>query len=374
MTPSCTIRYSYTFILLPQWGAAGVGTLLLLILAVGLGWPLLLLLFVVPLGYALWCWLVYLNTYYILTPENITKCSGIWFKNSESIPVGSILKREVQVWLPGPDLGSIVLETAAQSSNNLTSVEGDLILSNVEQAPAIHATIAYLAGGSAPEGVTSPVEALGWLQAKVNQPVKQTKAQKSEAGPQRSGTGPLWENPWVWAGGVGVAAAMAVPLGLPFILPPTDRSPWSPYVPRGPLYGFEQNRGQQPVYWIGRITAVVPSADHVEFTLAWVGTKEANGAGAGTGNGTGRIRPDGTVLIEINEAIFSRQAAPTTMNLLPMGNNAPATQPLILEGRFVPQGQGVGFFSGSFIQRGSRYYPGRTWVLAPTPPAGWRNP
>jgi uncharacterized membrane protein YdbT with pleckstrin-like domain len=143
-----SVRFNYSFrcILLPQLIMCGGGVALCLVGAL-LFFPIILLA-IIPAGYGYYLYLVWNTTVYTLTPEYICKYTGIVFKKRNEIPLSGVLKKDLTVYIPGEiDFGTITIETAAQSQNNNKSLEGDLIISNVEKVTSIYEAISSLEQG-----------------------------------------------------------------------------------------------------------------------------------------------------------------------------------------------------------------------------------
>ena len=105
----------------------------------------IILLSIIPAGYGYYLYLIWNTTVYTLTDEYICKNTGIVFKKRNEIPLSGVLKKDLVIYVPGKiDLGTITIETAAQSQNNNKSLEGDLIISNVEKATSIYEAISSL--------------------------------------------------------------------------------------------------------------------------------------------------------------------------------------------------------------------------------------
>ena len=136
-------NYSFKWIVVPQLIACGGGVLLCIL--GGMIWFPLIFLGLVPLGYGCFRYLEWNSTVYTLTSKYICKRTGIVFEKREQIPVSKILEKKLIVYIKREaDMGSILLETAAQSANNSKSLEGDLIIANVEQVTSIYDAISGL--------------------------------------------------------------------------------------------------------------------------------------------------------------------------------------------------------------------------------------
>lgn len=143
MSNSVEFGYSYKWFVSPILVACGLGAVATVVGGIFVWWPLAGLC-LVPLGYGAYQYLIWKNTHYTITREFIIKRHGILFEHRDEIPVVAILKRRYLLLIPGADVGSISLETAAQSANNIHSLEGDLILANIERLSEVYELIGEL--------------------------------------------------------------------------------------------------------------------------------------------------------------------------------------------------------------------------------------
>jgi hypothetical protein len=131
--------------------------------------------------------------------------------------------------------------------------------------------------------------------------------------------------------------------------------------PAGLLYGFEQDPGKPPKWWLIRIMQVEGS----EATIVWNAPPDTSGKGLGKATGILKLGPNSTVTISLRE-----QAASSGINLF-MGS-APE-QTLSIIGKFSRRGN-KSYFTGNFIQRGEKINTESTWLIDTKAPPGFRQP
>jgi hypothetical protein len=131
--------------------------------------------------------------------------------------------------------------------------------------------------------------------------------------------------------------------------------------PAGLLYGFQQDPGKPPKWWLIRIQQVEGS----EATVVWNAPPDTSGKGTGKATGVLKLGPNSTVTISLKE-----QAASNGINLF-MGS-APE-QPVSIIGKFSHR-RNKNYFTGNFIQRGEKINTESTWLIDTKAPPGFRQP
>ena len=131
--------------------------------------------------------------------------------------------------------------------------------------------------------------------------------------------------------------------------------------PAGLLYGFQQDSGQPPKWWLIRIMQV----DGSEATVVWNAPPDTSGKGLGKATGVLKLGPNSTVTISLKE-----QAASKGINLF-LGSTP--EQPLSIIGKLSHRGN-KSFFTGNFIQRGDDINTETTWLIDTKAPPGFRQP
>jgi hypothetical protein len=140
---SISLGYSFTWFVAPILATCGGGALLI----IGAGiifWIPLAAAALVPLGYGAYIYFLWQATIYIILPDRIVYQHGIFLPEVDEIYFSDIRKRSKRIEVPGTDVGSILLETAAQSKNNANSLEGDIIIKNIENVSVIYDLITGL--------------------------------------------------------------------------------------------------------------------------------------------------------------------------------------------------------------------------------------
>ncbi len=135
-------RYSFGWFVLPALVGCGIGTLLLC--GLSFLWFPLLFVCLLPIGYGLYIYFLWQSTVYTILPNRIIHRHGIFLPEEDEIYFQDIRKRKKKIEIPGTDVGSILLETAAQSANNANLLEGDVVIKNIENVTVIYDLIVEL--------------------------------------------------------------------------------------------------------------------------------------------------------------------------------------------------------------------------------------
>jgi hypothetical protein len=138
-------RYSFGWFVLPALIGCGVGTLVLCVLS--FFWLPLLAGCLLPIGYGTYVYFLWQSTIYTILPNRIIHRHGIFLPEEDEIYFQDIRKRKKKIEIPGTDIGSIFLETAAQSTNNANLLEGDVVIKNIENVTIIYELIVELERG-----------------------------------------------------------------------------------------------------------------------------------------------------------------------------------------------------------------------------------
>lgn len=139
-------RYSFGWFVLPALVGCGVGTLVLC--GLSFFWFPLLVISLFPIGYGLYIYFLWQSTIYTILPNRIIHRHGIFLPEEDEIYFQDIRKRKKKIEIPGTDVGSILLETAAQSTNNANFLEGDVVIKNIENVTVIYDLIVELERGA----------------------------------------------------------------------------------------------------------------------------------------------------------------------------------------------------------------------------------
>jgi hypothetical protein len=131
--------------------------------------------------------------------------------------------------------------------------------------------------------------------------------------------------------------------------------------PAGLLYGFQQDPGKSPKWWLLRIMQVEGS----EATVVLNTPPDSSGKGLGKATGFLKLGPNSTVTISLKE-----QAASNGINLF-IGS-APE-QTLTIIGKLSRRGN-KSYFTGNFIQRGEKINTETTWLIDTKAPPGFKQP
>jgi hypothetical protein len=145
------------------------------------------------------------------------------------------------------------------------------------------------------------------------------------------------------------------------ILPASQTLNFLKNQPAGLLYGFQQDPGKLPKWWLIRIMQVEGS----EATIVWNAPPDTSGKGLGKATGILKLGPNSTVTMSLKE-----QAASNGINLF-MGS-APE-QTLSIIGKLSRRGN-KSYFTGNFIQRGEKINTEATWLIDTKAPPGFKQP
>jgi hypothetical protein len=127
------VKQSYKWfvapLIYPCYGLA----LMLAVLSIFWGGFLLFLLALVPVGYGYYLQKKWEATSYIVTPNQIRYKKNIFWVDEGKVDFADIRMVTKKIVIPGLDVGSITLETAAQSGSN-----GDIVIENIDRVSELY--------------------------------------------------------------------------------------------------------------------------------------------------------------------------------------------------------------------------------------------
>jgi hypothetical protein len=127
------VKQSYKWFVAPLIYPCYVLAFMLAVLSIFWGGFLLFSLALVPIGYGYYLQKKWEATSYIVTPNQIRYKKNIFWVDEGKVDFADIRMVTKKIVIPGLDVGSITLETAAQSGSN-----GDIIIENIDRVSELY--------------------------------------------------------------------------------------------------------------------------------------------------------------------------------------------------------------------------------------------
>jgi hypothetical protein len=127
------VKQSYKWFVAPLIYPCYVLALMLAVLSIFWGGFLLFLLALVSVGYGYYLHKKWEATSYIVTPNQIRYKKNIFWVDEGKVDFADIRMVTKKIVIPGLDVGSITLETAAQSGSS-----GDIIIENIDRVSELY--------------------------------------------------------------------------------------------------------------------------------------------------------------------------------------------------------------------------------------------